>query len=451
MISAAALLLAAAISSPAASSAGEWAGTMARGGDRLTVQFDLPNSDHATLSAPDIGAIGIPLRQVQLGSTVHWELVGDDSTTRFDGKLSGDLIEGTFTEPGKSIGTFSLHRVLASAAPYDKRDVTFFNGDVRLAGTLFLPRGAALHPGIVFVHGSGDEGRWASGFLADYVARHGVAALVYDKRGVGGSSGSWRTSTLLDLAGDARAGVALLARTPGLDPHGIGIYGHSQGGAIAPQIAAANPQVRFIIAADGPVGPQYEQDIFRVDGDLRARYSGQQLADAERLYREFVDVARSGQGHKTLRADMQAAGAAPWLGDLGIPGDDSWVWDWYPRYANYDNRAAWANVRVPVLVLFGGQDKIVPVRQSIAETVAILHRAGNDRVKVLVFDDADHTLHVPPRSAEGWPHLPPGFLQAITDFVWHASAGEPPARGNRAGGGGNERCGKPERSSVRRR
>lgn len=398
---------------------GEWVGTMARGGDRLDVRFDLSSGSpaRATFSAPDLGAIDIPLQHVRLGPRIHWDLVGDTTTTTFDGEVRGNSMNGTFSEDGTN-GTFSLIRAKHTlGARYAKRDVTFRNGNVQLAGTLFLPRTTGMHPAIIFVQGSGDEGRWASAYLADYVARHGIVALTYDKRGVGASTGSWRTATMTDLAGDARAGIDLLARTAGVDPRRIGVYGHSQGGEIAPAIAAANPLVAFVVDADGPVGPQYLQDIYRVDTYLHHRYSGKQRADAERIYREFVDVARSGGTHDRLRADMRAAANAPWLADLAIPPDDSWIWAWYAAYGNYDNTSAWANVHVPVLILFGGQDALVPVRSSISQTLGILKAHGNAKVSVRIFDRADHTLRVPPKSPDGWPHLPDGFPQIVTTFV----------------------------------
>lgn len=186
-----------------------------------------------------------------------------------------------------------------------------------------MPRERTSYPALIFVQGSGAEGRWASAYLADFVARRGIAALIYDKRGVGASTGDWHISTMEDLAGDARAGITLLAQTPGVNWSCIGVYGHSQGGQIAPQIAQADPLVAFVIDADGPVGPQYLQDLFRVGTILAKKYSGSQLTAAERMYGEFVDVARSGRSHSALRADIADAGDAPWLNDLAIPGDES--------------------------------------------------------------------------------------------------------------------------------
>jgi uncharacterized protein len=399
--------------------AGHWEGAMHRGSAELRVSFDFSREmpDRGFFSAPDLGAIDIPLSNVKLGSNVGWDLVGDATTTIFDGTAKGDAMSGTFRE-GTNAGQFDLHRVSASAdKPYTKQDVTFQNGAVRLSGTVFAPRTPGRHPGITFVQGSGAEGRWATAYLADYVARHGIVALTYDKRGVGASTGDWRASTLGDLAADARAGVALLAGRADVNASDVGVYGHSQGAQLSPAIAENNPSVSWIIAADGPVGPQYRQDLYRVDNVLAQHFSGAQLDDAERLYAEFVDVARTAAPHDKLRADIRMAGDAPWLDYLGIPDDQSWIWDWYRGAGNYDNTGAWASVRVPVLLLFGAGDALVPPKQSVAQTLDILRAHDAEPLTVRIFPGADHALRVPPATPDGWPHNAAGFPDVIVTFV----------------------------------
>jgi pimeloyl-ACP methyl ester carboxylesterase len=399
--------------------AGHWQGYMQRGSAQLQISIDLPAdaSTNGRFSAPDLGAIDIPLSDVRESEAVHWALVGDNSTTIFDGTIAGDVMMGTFHE-NASAGTFALRRVSVSTdKPYTKDDVTFVDGNVRLAGTVFAPRTAGKHPAVVFVHGSGAEVRSASAYLADYIARHGVVALIYDKRGTGASTGDWRTSTMQDLVNDARAGVNLLAGRADVDRYKIGVYGHSQGGELAPAIAEGNHEVGWIIAADGPVGPQYRQDLFRVDTSLARRYSGNDLAQAERLYAEFVNVARTGASHDKLRADMTSAGNAPWLDDLAIPADDNWIWAWYRSTGNYDNTSAWGSVRVPVLLLFGADDALVPAQASVAQATAILRAHGNMRVIARIFPGADHTERVPPATADGWPHNAAGFPDIIATFA----------------------------------
>lgn len=404
-------------------SPGHWEGAMHRQRSTLRVSFDFPhgNAGVGYFSAPDLGAIDIPLQHVQLGSHPHWDLVGDTSTTSFEGAVNGGEISGTFRDPSGN-GTFELRRISASTVkPYRTEDVTFENNGVTLSGTIFVPRTSGRHPGLIFVQGSGPEGRWASAYLADFVARHGYVALTYDKRGVGKSTGDWRTATMQDLANDARAGVALLATRRDVDSERIGVYGHSQGGALAPAIAANNAQVRWIVDADGFVGPSYEQDLFRVDTMLASKYSGSELRDSEALFAEFVEVARSGAApnspeRERFRADVNRAGNAPWLADLAIPDDASWIWAWYANTANWDNTAYWALVDVPVLVLFGSDDRLVQPTQSINAVTNILDQHRKPREVVRIFPGADHTLHVPPQDRAGWPHNPPGFPGVLLTF-----------------------------------
>ena len=79
-------------------------------------------------------------------------------------------------------------------------------------------------------------------------------------------------------------------------------------------------------------------------------------------------------------------------------------------------------MKVPVLVLFGADDELVPPEESIAETVRILKDHGNRAFAVRVFPGADHTLHVPAGEPGGWPHVVPGFFEAVTSFAQSAGA-----------------------------
>ncbi|MGQ0639390.1 MAG: alpha/beta hydrolase family protein [Gemmatimonadaceae bacterium] len=97
---------------------------------------------------------------------------------------------------------------------YREEAVTFRNGAVALSGTLLMPASKGPHPAIVLAHGSSAQDR--NGylanirFMADHLARHGVAVLTYDKRGSGRSTGDWATASFADLAGDLIAGIRML-------------------------------------------------------------------------------------------------------------------------------------------------------------------------------------------------------------------------------------------------
>jgi pimeloyl-ACP methyl ester carboxylesterase len=72
---------------------------------------------------------------------------------------------------------------------------------------------------------------------------------------------------------------------------------------------------------------------------------------------------------------------------------------------------------VPVLILFGADDALVPPQESVANTVRLLKTGDRANVVVHVFAHADHTLRVPPAEPDGWPHNAPGFPQIIASFA----------------------------------
>ena len=79
------------------------------------------------------------------------------------------------------------------------------------------------------VHGSGAQTRDAYVSFATVFARHGIATLIYDKRGTGHSTGSWQHSPFGALADDASAAVEFLARRAEVDATRVGIWGGSEG------------------------------------------------------------------------------------------------------------------------------------------------------------------------------------------------------------------------------
>ena len=399
--------------------AGHWEGVMRRGLSTLTIAIDLDTGrpTRGFFTAGDLGAMDIPIANIGLDGSASWDLIGDRSTVRFNGLRDGDSIRGTTIE-NDIAGTFQLHRVSTSIEkPYTVTEVHFISGGITLAGSILSPKSQGKHRGVVFLHGSGPEGRWASRFTADYLARHGIVALIYDKRGVGDSTGDWRTSTLEDLAADGRAAVHLLSQRSDVRRDGIGLFGHSQGGFIAPYVALNNPEVHWIINADGNVGPQYKQDLFRVETTLKSSYSGVDLRDAVALYREFVDVARNSLPHDQLNSDKDRFGKAPWFGDLGLPDDQSWIWAWYARVGNDDNSTAWRTIKAPVMLLYGGNDMVVPPQESIDAISRLLRAGHNPRVTVQVLAGADHSLRLAPDDPHGWPHYAAGYPALLSRWI----------------------------------
>jgi len=233
--------------------AGTWLGLWEREGSTVEVEVTFVRTAsgfEGSFSSEQLRVVGIPFREIRYEEpSLSWELVGDFTTSVFEGTLQGDTLAGQFREE-EATGTFRLTRATATAAPLEEEEITFTNGSATLSGSVIYPAGPGPFPGVVFLHGSGAEGRWANRYLATALARRGVAALIYDKRGVGSSTGDWQEAGFEDLVRDHSAAVETLRARPRIAPDRVGIHGHSQGGTIAPWVAVSfRPIVRRSFSA----------------------------------------------------------------------------------------------------------------------------------------------------------------------------------------------------------
>ena len=369
-------------------------------------------------TCPTQQCLQYPLDSVnEKSSTVHFVLGGGMT---FVGSLQANTLLGTFQD-GSAKGTFSLRRSQIVLFPYKVQEVRFKNGDVTLAGTLCIPRSAGRHPAIVFDQGSGPESRWGTNrYWADQFARAGIAALCYDKRGSGASTGDWRKADFNDLAHDCLAGVHLLKTHPDIAPTEIGIYGHSQGGFIAPLIASQSPDVAFVVAADSPGGPAYEQDIFRVRTSLTDEgYSPADIAEAMTFFALFLHVARTGTGWEQLDAALPAVRNENWFEDVAPPPRGNWLYAYYRKTGDYNSLPFWAKVHVPVLLLYGERDHNTPPGESIRNIEAALAKAGNTRYAAVLLPDAVHNDTIQPAQGKPfyWWHTAPGLSDVLIGWV----------------------------------
>src|SRR5262249_14421298 len=154
---------------------------------------------------------------------------------------------------------------------------SFENGDVTLAGSLLLPLTPGPHPAVIFVHGSGPSSRNDYRLWANYFAANGFATLIFDKRGVGESTGNWAAAGFDELAGDALAEIEQLKTRADIQPQKIGLCGMSQAGWIMPLAASRSADVAFIISLSGAGVTPEEQGAYMVEHRVRA----EKFTDAE--------------------------------------------------------------------------------------------------------------------------------------------------------------------------
>lgn len=344
---------------------GEWRGTWTKRGASLpvTVRFARDGDSYSgSFDSADLQVVGIPFQSVErTGEEVRFVLAGDTSTTTFQGALIGERVIGALHE-GETVGEFVLVRAETPSTPLNVRPILFANDGVTLSGEIISSGQSGRAPGIVFLHGSGPEGRWANRYLASQFARAGFAALVFDKRGVGQSSGDWRTSGFEVLAADGAAAMAALASQPECDAARIGIYGHSQGGNVAP-LAAAAARAKFVIGSAASGVTPAETEIYSLANAIGvAALPGAERADAILFVRTLVAVGYDGAPRSRLDELVTRFRDRSWFFEPPPPDDPYWAFS--NQIASYDPVSAWSAVEAPVMLLWGGLDERVPAQAS---------------------------------------------------------------------------------------
>lgn len=281
---------------------------------------------------------------------------------------------------------------------YTQEEVRLASTGAEIAGTLLVPTVPGPHPALVMIHGSGEVTRDALRPFADHFARNGVAVLITDKRGTGASTGNLVRATFDELADDALAGVAWLRTRADIRPDAIGLHGASLGGWVAPLAASRSRHVAYVVVESAPTVTPLEHERLRVESQLRADgFSREDVARALSFMDQKFEVARTGEGWPRLASLMRGAATSAWLPYTNPPATlESLQWHWEHIFG-YDPMPVLERLEVPVLVLYGELDTIVPPRIHRRRMEQALQAASRADVSIRVFDKANH-----------------GFFEAIT-------------------------------------
>lgn len=389
---------------------GQWHGTIALPGRSLAIGVDFTGAGSATIDIPAQRLVGVDLDMVvtEPGRVefVVPNLAGDPA---FHGRLDTgtDRIVGDFTQYGRTI-TLAMERGAVAGRerpqepkpplPYVSEGITYRSGDISVAGTFTHPEGPGRFPALLLITGSGpqdrDEGLAGhKPFLvwSDALTRAGYAVLRVDDRGVGGTGGELREVGYDELAADIRAGLDFLRARPDIDPDRIGLLGHSEGGYLAPLVAAQpDSGVAFVVSVAGPAVPGADILLEQNRDMLRASDASPEETDAHLAYiAELAGALRDGDLARVREIARTHNESQP--EDERVPPEqlDSIATPYMAALAGYDPAPALSALRIPVLALFGSKDLQVRAAQ-------------NDPVmRRLLADDPDATV----RTFEGLNHL----------------------------------------------
>lgn len=402
---------------------GAWKGLLEVGPAKLNIVFHIHDDNNVTMDSPDQGAMELPTKVVCMQEdsiSVTMPRLG----AQYAGKLVGEEINGTFSQMGHSFplilkrGEIKMNRPQTPQPPfeYTTQEVVFHNkgidaktglptegGEAWLGGTLTYPKGFKTGmPVILMVTGSGQQNRdeelmGHKPFLviADYLARHGIATLRYDDRGVGKSTGNMAMITLQSNMLDAEAGIDYLKSTKKFGK--IGVLGHSEGGIISYMLAARG-KADFVVSLAGPVLPG-DSVLLMQNRDVLTT-AGLDKDNVEKYATALSRVFKYRMSEQKMKFSDKPESLVPMLTmDIALLPElrknliktvkmvDS---PWLVSYLKHDPATDIRKINSPVMLIIGDNDKQVNATANIQAAENILPKAVKAKSLLKAYPTLNH-------------------------------------------------------------
>ena len=448
--------------------AGDWQGTLTVPGADLRLVFHITRTDDGlstTVDSIDQGTNSIPTSSTTFkNGKLHVKLPAIGGS--YKAKLKDDgTFSGTWSQGGANL-RLDLERQTEKLElkrpqepkepfPYHSEVVTFPSAesggaegdDVVLAGTLTRPKGDGPFPAAILISGSGPQDRDESLMghrpffvLADHLTRQGIAVLRYDDRGTAESTGNFSTATSLDFSFDTLGAVRFLKEQKKIGP--IGLIGHSEGGLIAPMVAAGDDDVAFVVLLAGPgtTGKEILLDqtglLYQGRGTVQAR-----LDELRKLQIHVYDRIMVGdidedalKGALKELIDFQSGGTLSDK-DMKTQIDGSFqtlTSPWFRFFLGHDPATMLEGVEQPVLALNGEKDIQVPAERNLKAIADALKKAGNTNFETESMPGLNHLFQtadtgLPDEYAKIEETFAPVALNRISEWILkHAQKADSP-------------------------
>lgn len=224
---------------------------------------------------------------------------------------------------------------------------TFRSARQQIFGILHLPVSKRKVPLVVLVHGwSGNLlGVWNAFFVkaARSFAKNGFAVLRFDFRGSGNSEGEFEDQTISSMLLDLKNVLDQITEHKAIDGNKVVLIGHSQGGYISILHAPNDKRVKAMILWMGRTA------------DLKDFWS------------------------KTTFEDLERRGYAIWEEYKVL--NKKYVAD----SAKYNSELALKKIRVPIGMIYGELDTIVPPSEGLR-----VQKLAKGKKEMTILNDLDH-------------------------------------------------------------
>ncbi|MGZ3767662.1 MAG: alpha/beta hydrolase family protein [Mucilaginibacter sp.] len=424
--------------------AGSWQGLIkAGGGVDLHLVFNIKKTSDtgytATFDSPDQKAFGIACSKtykVKDSVIIEIAIINGSYKALWDGK---DGLTGVYSQRGGRI-TLNMKRItdaekaelskdpVRSQTPkppfgYYSEDVEYDNADKSLhyGATFTRPNGDGKYPAVIIISGSGTQDRDGTIFghklywvLADYLTKNGIAVLRVDDRGAGKSTlgKNIANATSLDFSYDVESSLNYLETRTDVDKKHLGLIGHSEGGIIAPMVAARRKEVNFIVlwgaSAVGGARINTEQNAYAL---RKAGIDSIAVNAFVNLHEQILTLFATSPNKDVLdqkimpvweawkKAQSQKTLDALYVNGFSVVGQDVFkIYDglynlpWMRYFIIYDPAKDLSKVKCSVLAVNGSKDTQVDAKSNLGRIKEILTQNGNKHFEVKELPNLNHLL-----------------------------------------------------------
>jgi pimeloyl-ACP methyl ester carboxylesterase len=414
-----------------------WSGLLNAGAQKIELRLHLIQNQDKTFTSnwdvPAQKAKGIVSSKTEFANNqlgIEIKMIG----ATYAGTLNntGDTITGTWGQSGMN---FPLNLVpfkedqqevvvikpQTPKPPFDYivNDFVYEGTSTHLkyGATLTYPKDNAKYPLVILITGSGRQDRDETIFdhkpfavIADYLTKRGFAVLRVDDRGAGKSTGDFSTSTTADFALDIEEHVNYAKTLPMVDAAKIGLLGHSEGGLIAPMVAARNKSVAFIVLMAGPgveipelMALQNEM-VLKSTGISKAAIDAyiplykdlmksiisfdkqeDALVKAQKITKDWFDNTDKDLVKLTTNISSEAD-----VDKFATTMTRTFSSKWWKYFISYNPQPTLQKVKCPVLAINGSADIQVPAAANLKGVEQSLKKGGNKHFTTKQFEGLNH-------------------------------------------------------------
>ncbi len=417
---------------------GSWKGDINAGGNPLPLVFHITQTNQLWITkfdSPAQNALGIPTGSTRVindsiyitipaisgGFKGKWNAKNQIDGVFEQGNFNAPLVLSRTTETVKAITPKPIIRPQTPKPPFDytTEELSYTNADqsVQFGATLTIPKNKKNYPTVVLISGSGSQDRDGTLYdhkiywvLADHLTKAGIGVLRVDDRGVGKTSlgPNPQSLTSKDFAKDVEAAVNFLLTRKEINPKQIGLIGHSEGGAIAPMVAAQNKQIAFICLLAGPGIPGHDIWNYQMRRNfIQEKLSANDYAVAAALVNEMNNHFRYSTQADSIKAGMQNTytkwkQAHPMADEsklFTVKGIDPYIGlvnqfkpalSWLQFFMNYDPVENLSKLKIPILALNGSADIQVTATENINGIKQALTNGKNKKFEATILPNLNH-------------------------------------------------------------